>query len=188
MRDNVLTALESLIHDQAKQATILDAMRLNVSVLMTGLRISPEQLHRYFYWLYDGICLAQKLLGNGAMPCNIVFIADPPPGFRPGFVGYWSETDTIYIDFVRVVRSASVASDDDLVWYEGFREVIRGKANTMLIVMEECFHRYQVCILKRDLPKDKSVGWNHPLEVEWRAFRDQLIQDGIVVCRPAHKA
>ncbi len=191
LKKNALTEILALIKDPAEQERILHAISLNVPVITLGTFPTPEQFARYLGWLKDGFFLAQDMLGKASIPAHLWFV--PAPAFNryePGFVGYSGAGDTLCLDYVRVASDACVRNEHASVCYEmgDFSRPIPVKSHVILIVMEECFHRYQERTLHRPLPTE-DTGRDHPLEVEWRKWRDEkLVQTGRVICRPTHEA
>ena len=188
MPKNALTEIVALTKDKAEQERILHTMTLNIPVMTLGIPPTPEQFARYLGWLKEGFFLAQDILGKGSIPAHLWFV--PAPAFNrydPGFVGYSRAGDTLCLDYVRVASDACVRSEQELVWYEmeGFGGPIFIKARVILILMEECFHRYQKHVLRRPDPLGDTER-DHPLEVEWRKWRDEkLVKARRVICRPA---
>ena len=178
---NALAMVELLVQSEKSEEIVLDALRSSVWVRMCGLMPSLEQLHRYLCWLRDGLRLAEQMLGSESIPPRILFVSDPPPmfGWGPHFFSLMcvsGEIDALIIGMARIAYDASVEDECSLVAHEhaGIANRIFAKANIMLMVLEECFHCYQVRVLHRPLSAsyNTTADRNDPLEVEWRAFRE----------------
>ena len=196
MPSNALEVMDSLLVSERDQAEMLAVMRSNLGVVMTGCVITPERLKRYLGWVRDGLDFVRQMMGIRCIPPRILFCAKPPfAHWKYHFCVYLNRSDgasAIAIGLARVAIQAAFDDDDELVEHdhEGISGPLCARTRVMLEVIEECFHYYQFQYLKYPVSgkKDITGDRDHPVEIEWRAYRDKLIKDGFIVCRPAHDA
>lgn len=193
MPANALEVMDSLLASERDQSEMLAVMRSNLGVIMTGCVVTPERLTRYLGWVRDGLDFVQRMMGSRCIPPAIRFCAQAPfPNWGEEFCAYVHRSDGvdwIVIGLARVAKEAAFDRDDDFVehHHQGISGPMYARTRVMLEVIEECFHYYQFRYLNYPLPpkRDITAERDHPVEVEWRAYRDKLIKDGFIVIRPA---
>lgn len=143
----------------------------NKFVLLAGFKPTSQQLYDYLGWLKKGFLFAEQRFGKDCLPAKLIFF--PAPIFaktQPDFIGYIPQLDTFAIGCLRVAYEACVESGDEWIKDAGFEYELRARDRTMLIAIEECFHRYQIKVLKRPLPKKRIIcseeDPDEPLESE----------------------
>lgn len=192
MPTNALEVIDALLASDARQAEIAHAITQDIPCIMEGKSLSPGQLRAYFEWVREGLLLASDLLGEETLPPQIFFTAEwqAYEGLFPGFGGYSVAFDAIVIHFVRVVLNAFVSGPDEMVNHDHceIKGQLPARTNVMMMIMEECYHRYDTMILKCSLPDVPYTERDDPMEVRWRTYRNRLITEGVFSCRPTHYA
>ncbi len=191
---NALTQVEALLADEATHVEVMAVMRSNLGVIIAGHMPTRTQFLEYLGWMRDGLRFTEQLLGSLCVVPGICFYDKPLcSGWGYDFCAYahhhdGRHKDVIAIGLARAARQASVAHGHVLAEHEhdGISGKIFSRSGVMLEMMEECFHYYQIRIIGRPLPPnvDITAERNHPLEIEWRAYRDKIIADGWIVLRP----
>lgn len=191
MAENALEEMAVFMGDSACHDRIAAAIAVNLDVVSAGLLPRRDQLCNAFAWIHEGLVLADRLWGVGAIPKQIFFmdlefVADEP---GLGYFGYAPAFDLVAIGLRALAYCAYVDGPDKLIrhYHPELDGLITARANLVLIVLEECFHRFQIKELGRPLP-DPAARYtkrDDPLEIEWRKVRDELIAKKIVEIRPA---
>lgn|GEM_PF-2465453 len=192
MAQNALEVMDSLLASERDQAEMRAVMHSNLGVIMTGCTVTPERLTRYLGWVRDGLDCIQRMMGSRCIPPAIRFCAQPPfPDWGYDFCVYVHRSngiDWIAIGLARVAKLGAFDSGDEMTehHHQGIEGPMYARTRVMLEVMEECFHYYQFRYLRYPLPQEKDItaDRDHPVEVEWRAYRDSLIKDGFIAIRP----
>ncbi len=179
MAQNAIHIMQSLIASEDGQEYMARAIANELSCIVEGKPLSRVQLRRYLEWVRDGLLLAQNLLGERAVPPVIYFTERLlNENLGPGFVGYVPELDAIVIHFVRIVNNAFVSGPDELVCHEhcGLDGMMSARMNVMLMMLEECFHYHDICVVGSPVPMStRYTAHDDPLEIKWRAYRDELV-------------
>lgn len=191
MSENALDIMDGLLKSPPDQEYVTQAICTNFEVISFGFLPRVDQMAQFFSWVQRGLVLARTLWGEEALPKGILFsdrnLDFAMPGL--GFFGYAVEWDAIAIGYRAAACCAYVDHPDQLVahYHPGIEGLIKARANTILIILEECFHRFQVKKLGRLLPAPEVTFTERddPLEVEWRQVRDELLAKKIVEIRPA---
>ena len=191
MSENALDLMNALLKIPESQRMITESISGNLEVISFGFLPRADQMKWFFSWVQRGLVLARTLWGEGALPKKILF-SDQNLDFQMpglGFFAYAVKLDAIVIGFRAVACCACVDNPDQLVahYHPGIEGHINARSNTILIVLEECFHRFQVKMLGRVLPPPEVTFTERddPLEIEWRAVRDDLLAKKVVELRPA---
>lgn len=189
MPTNALEVMNALLASDADQVEILHGIEQDIPCITEGKPLSRSQLRAYFEWVREGLLLASDLLGEETLPPHIFFTAEwqAYEGLFPGFGGYSVVLDAIGIHFVRIVLNAFVSGPDELVSHDhyGITNPLPARMNVMMMIFEECYHRYDIKILRCPVPDVPYTERNDPLEIRWRTYRDRLIAEGVFNCRPA---
>lgn len=175
-----IECLDLVLADTMATERLYAALLNNVWVQALGTFPRPEDMVLYLRWLRRGFVWVQKRLGREAMPKDLRLAPAPPPvpGYGPDFALYWIQRDAVVIGLARVAQDAFVSSWDELRGHEGLSFRIPAWLHAMLIPIEECFHRYQLKVLKRPVPEERiSARSDHPFEAEARVFVEKAARE-----------
>lgn len=198
MPENALEWMENLYERDSWCAEILTELHNSIPVIMSGIRLTPEQFKRYVGWLRDGLRLAEMMPEKFTVPPHIHFFPNPPhdvAGAGNNFFFYHHgrkrEDDGIAISMLSIARYACVESDFTLVvhTHPEIEGLMFARSNIVLAVLEECHHCNGARVSEGayEALRGSILPHSHLLEVNWREDRDALIREGVVDIRSTHK-
>ncbi len=199
MPKNALDWMEDLYERDSWRAEILTELHNSIPVIVDGIRLTSEQFKRYVGWLRDGLRLAETMPKKFAIPPHIHFFPNPPhdvAGAGNNFFFYHHgrkrEDDGIAISMLSAAQHACVESDFTLVvhTHPDINGLMYARSDMVLATLEECHHCNSMRVSEGAYEELRGsiLSHGHPVEVDWRRDRDELIRAGVIAIRPTHQA
>ena len=187
---NVLEFVEYLLNpiNWNEFIQLQDHLLNNKFVKLARLRPTSQQLYEYFSWLKKGFLFASQRFGKECLPTKLTLYSAPVvKEVHPDFIAYIPQLDELAIGILRVASDASVKSAHEWIRDAGFDRELRACDRTMLIAIEECFHRYQIKVLGRPLPEKRFICSEEDPDEPLESEADQVLKEIMVELNIKHR-
>lgn len=179
-----LEKIETLINENLDE--MYKIMLENDNVKNSGLKPTKKQFREYCEYFKKGLEYTSQEYGKDALPENLTFYTEE---MRTGeiidndFIGYMPENDNLGVSFLHIANQCTRYDKPHLLFKDSHLPQgygVTGEDYTVLQVIEESFHKYQVKKLGLK-PENTMRNIDHPIEnqiiqVFQKAVRDLNIK------------